>query len=655
MKGGGISVSKLFRLEHNGAFLLIDCAVIVFSIFTAYALRFDFNIPGEFLVAIPYIIIFLVFLNVSYLWIYKIYKRLWRYASVGEFISIGKSVFLATVTFYLVHFVVNHITPSLIIPRSIYILFGIICGCGLIGVRLMYRVTNDNYTRMQDHHRKSLIVGAGGAGLLVARELKHSPTSATYPVVFVDDDIKKVGLEVHGIPVCGGRHDIPRLVEEYQISDIILAIPSASRKQISEIIEICKNTACKVKMMPKMDDIFNGKVSVNLIRDVSVEDLLGRDPIQTDMNEIASYLASKTVMVTGAGGSIGSELCRQIAKFHPAALLMLGHGENSIYEIEIELRNNFPQLKVIPVIADIQDRPRLEQIFGKNKIDVVFHAAAHKHVPLMESNPIEAIKNNILGTKNVADCSDAFGVKKFVMISTDKAVNPTNVMGATKRFAEMYIQNLDDRSETNFVAVRFGNVLGSRGSVIPLFKKQILKGGPVTVTHPEMIRYFMTIPEAVQLVIQAGALASGGEIFVLDMGKPVKISDLAKDLIRLSGFEPDKDIAITYTGIRPGEKLFEEILTGEEGVSATKHDRIYIGQPVAVRFELLNEAICRFREIVSGEVALDHNAVKEILGHYINTYKYSSNVDNESAIHATKEAIRASLELVATIDSKSKM
>lgn len=391
---------------------------------------------------------------------------------------------------------------------------------------------------------------------------------------------------------------IHKAVEQYDIGQIIIAIPSASKCEMKRIIELCKSTKAKLKLIPILNDLIEGKVSINEIRDVEVEDLLGREPVTTDLHGIAGYVEGKTVLVTGAGGSIGSELCRQVARFRPDRLLLLGHGENSIYNIEMELRRSFPGLALMPIIADIQDMARMDEVFGQYRPQVVFHAAAHKHVPLMERNPAAAIKNNVLGTKNVAQCASKYAAERFVLISTDKAVNPTNVMGATKRLAEMIVQSLSRNSQTVFAAVRFGNVLGSRGSVIPRFKEQIKQGGPVTVTHPDMVRYFMTIPEAVQLVIQAGALAQGGEVFILDMGKPVRIVDLAKDLIRLSGFEPDKDISIEFTGIREGEKLFEELLTDEEGISSTKHDRIYIGKPAVVDAAPLFAEIDRLHEIV---------------------------------------------------------
>ncbi|UOF88969.1 polysaccharide biosynthesis protein [Fodinisporobacter ferrooxydans] len=450
--------------------------------------------------------------------------------------------------------------------------------------------------QMQPKQHKILIVGAGDAGVLVAKELQNTKSRMT-PVAFVDDDPAKHHRSVFGLPIVGGCGQIIEVVQNLNIDTIVVAIPSASREKISNILNICYQTSATVKILPSVSEWIVGKNTTELIREVSMEDLLGREPIQVNLTEVSGYIAGQTVLVTGAGGSIGSEICRQIAHLAPNTLLLLGHGETSIFQIDLELRNAFPNLSIIPIIADIQNLSAIRQVFHAYGPNVVFHAAAHKHVTLMEMNPLEAIKNNVLGTRNVAQCAHETKGSHFVMISSDKAVNPTSVMGATKRLAELVIQSYNERSETKFSAVRFGNVLGSRGSVIPVFKQQIQKGGPVTVTHPEMVRYFMTIKEAVQLVIQAGALAKGGEIFILDMGRPVKIVDLAKDLIRLSGFRPDIDIPISFTGIRPGEKLFEELLTNEEGISATKHNTIFVSKPSGYCKESTSEFISIFESL----------------------------------------------------------
>lgn len=447
-----------------------------------------------------------------------------------------------------------------------------------------------------------LIIGAGCAGEMVVKELEKNPQLNKKAVAIIDDDITRIGDQVSGVDIVGTRNSILKIVKLYKIDEIIFSIANISKKGKKEIIDICKNTNCKIKTIPGIYEIIDGKVDIKQVRDVEIEDLLGREPIEVDFNLMGSYIQDSTILVTGAGGSIGSELCRQIANIRPKKLIMLDNYENNLYSIQQELIRKYgDSIKMIAVVASIREQKRIEKIFDKYRPEVVFHAAAHKHVPLMENSPGEAIKNNIFGTLNVAMLSSKYNVKRFLLISTDKAVNPTNVMGATKRAAEMIIQSLNEESKTEFVAVRFGNVLGSNGSVIPLFKKQIEEGGPVTVTHPKIIRYFMTIEEAVGLVIQAGGMAKGGEIFVLDMGEPVKILDLAKNLIRLSGFEPDVDIKIVFTGLRPGEKLYEELLMSEEGLLDTKHKKIFIGRPIDFDKNDLQKYLIELRNIVLEE------------------------------------------------------
>ena len=447
-----------------------------------------------------------------------------------------------------------------------------------------------------------LIIGAGCAGEMVVKELEKNPQLNKKAVAIIDDDITRIGDQVSGVDIVGTRNSILKIVKLYKIDEIIFSIANISKKGKKEIIDICKNTNCKIKTIPGIYEIIDGKVDIKQVRDVEIEDLLGREPIEVDFNLMGSYIQDSTILVTGAGGSIGSELCRQIANIRPKKLIMLDNYENNLYSIQQELIRQYgDSIKMIAVVASIREQKRMEKIFDKYRPEVVFHAAAHKHVPLMEGSPGEAIKNNIFGTLNVAMLSSKYNVKRFLLISTDKAVNPTNVMGATKRAAEMIIQSLNEESKTEFVAVRFGNVLGSNGSVIPLFKKQIEEGGPVTVTHPKIIRYFMTIEEAVGLVIQAGGMAKGGEIFVLDMGEPVKILDLAKNLIRLSGFEPDVDIKIVFTGLRPGEKLYEELLMSEEGLLDTKHKKIFIGRPIDFDKNDLQKYLIELRNIVLEE------------------------------------------------------
>jgi len=592
----------------------IDILIIWLSVYSSYLFRFDGDVPSDYT---PQLVLYMVvstLLCTISMYYFKLYNRVWQYASVGEIVSILKAVVVGCIASYLVTYILSgwQRVPISIFLRAfetILLLMG--------GSRFAWRVVRDNWVVKNNRNRKALIIGAGDCGSMIAKELFQNPASKTTPVAFVDDDRYKHKMHIHGIPVVGDRASILHTVNSFEIDDIIIAIPSVPKKEISKIIEICKKTKAKLKMIPNISDFVHGKVSIKEIREVDVEDLLGRDPIKVDLEGIANYVENKIVLVTGAGGSIGSELCRQIAPFRPRKLLLLGHGENSIYTIEMELRDRFPDLILETVIADVQDRARLNDVFQKFSPQVVFHAAAHKHVPLMERNPSEAIKNNVFGTKNVAECSDEYGVERFVLISTDKAVNPTSIMGATKRIAEMIIQALDTRSRTKFVAVRFGNVLGSRGSVIPHFKKQIARGGPVTVTHPDMIRYFMTIPEAVQLVIQAGSFAEGGEIFILDMGEPVKIVDLAKDLIRLSGFEPGVDIAIEFTGIRPGEKLYEEILTSEEGTTSTKHDRIFVGKPSVINNAELELEIKHLEKVLGSE----QGPIKQMIKHIVPTFQ----------------------------------
>lgn len=565
--------------------MLFDTLLINIALFGSFYLRFYDQgiIPPEYIVTYRQaVIIGTVFLLLVFHF-FGLYKNIWRYASVGELLSIVYAVTVGTAaTVLLVYFFspmrLPHIVSALFLMLVIFLTGGIRFSQRLLQENSVFSVRNKD-------QKKILIIGAGDAGVVALRELKKRDFRDGIPIGFIDDSPDKLNLQVQGFPVLGSRADIPKIVKKFEVDEIIIAIPSATGDIIREIVEICKESpAASLKILPGVHDLLSGKISVSTIREVQVEDLLGRDPVSVDLEEMAGYLKGQTVMVTGAGGSIGSELCRQIVNFSPAQLVLAGHGENSIFDIEQELKD-FP---VTAEIFDIKDPEKVDLIFKKLKPAVVFHAAAHKHVPLMEGNPEEALKNNILGTSNLALAADKTGVKTFVLISTDKAVNPTSVMGASKRIAEMVIQDLDRKSPTKYVAVRFGNVLGSRGSVIPTFQKQIMNGGPVTVTHPNMMRYFMTIPEAAQLVIQAGAMALGGEIFILDMGKPIKIVDLAKDLIRLSGLEPDRDIQIVFTGIRPGEKLYEELLTSEEGTNSTKHRRIFVARPNNIDSEAIS-------------------------------------------------------------------
>ncbi len=531
---------------------------------------------------------------------FGLYSQVWSYASVPELLRIVWAVTVDTLISAII--IYGYALPDPGFPRSVLAIGWFLKVAALGITRLALRIRREWYTAQRTEEagrHRVLIVGAGDAGAMLAREYAKHPELGCTVVGFLDDDPHKQGYFVGGKPVLGTRDDIGEIARRSKVTHLVIAMPSVKGSVVREVVEAGRQLNLHIKTVPGLFELMNGTVSVSQIRDVQIEDILGRDEIRVDLEAIAAYVTGEVVLVTGAGGSIGSELCRQAARFHPRQLLLLGHGENSIYEIDLELRQKYPHLEIRPLIADVQDEVRIRRIFERFRPGVVFHAAAHKHVPLMELNPEEAIKNNVLGTLNVAQAADFYRTKRFVLISSDKAVNPTSVMGATKRAAEYVIQTLAQTSKTVFVAVRFGNVLGSRGSVIPLFKKQIANGGPVTVTDPRMVRYFMTIPEAVQLVIQAASMGAGGEIFVLDMGNPVRIDDLARDLIRLSGFEPDVDIPIVYTGVREGEKLFEELLTAEEGTLATMHERIFVARGDSVSEELLAGFVEGMRELVS--------------------------------------------------------
>lgn len=507
----------------------------------------------------------------------KLYDSLWEFASTAELVR----VFIASVISAGVC-VVGMMMLKISMPRSFVLLYAGALTALCSALRLLYRELRR--ARMRSHggigQKRTMLIGGGQAGSMVLREFQFSAHSENNVVCIIDDDRSKHGSYMRGVKIVGGRDDILHMAEKYGVEEIVLAIPSASRRERLDILDICHLTGCSLRTLPGLYQLANGEVSIQSIKHVDIEDLLGRDTVKTDLNEVKAYVQDKVVLVTGGGGSIGSELCRQAAAMGPKQLIVFDIYENNAYDLQMELRHRHPELDLVVLIGSVRDETRVNNIFAKYHPNLVCHAAAHKHVPLMEDSPFEAIKNNVFGTYNVARAADRFGTQRFILISTDKAVNPTNVMGASKRICEMVVQTVNERSKTEFVAVRFGNVLGSAGSVIPLFRKQIKEGGPVTVTHKEVIRYFMTIPEAVQLIFQANAYANGGEIFVLDMGEPVKIDNLARNMIRLSGFEPDVDIKIEYTGLRPGEKLYEELLMSGEGLKKTKNDLIYIGSEV---------------------------------------------------------------------------
>lgn len=554
-------------------FFLIDSCIVISAIFMGYwLLHPTLNVYSDKLIVLSAVTLLISHHIAAY--IFHLYDRVWSVASVRELLTIGYAVTISVATASLLQFIIEQDIYFRVMTVT-WFLHIVMIG----GSRFIVRIINDKESfRNTDNLKRVLIVGAGQGGAKLIRNLKHEQNPDSIPVAIVDDDQNKQNLKIMNVTVLGTTRDIPELVDRFKIDEIIIAIPSLGKFGIKSIYDRCAQTKIKVKIMPKIEDVMTGKVSVSDIKEVNIEDLLGRDEIKLDMAAISTKIKDKTILVTGAGGSIGSEICRQVMRFQPRKLLLLGHGENSIYNILMELSQKIADsTEIIPLIADIQDRERIFEIVRNHRPDVIYHAAAHKHVPLMEHNPAEAVKNNIFGTKNVAEAAHEFHVGNFVMVSTDKAVNPPNVMGATKRIAEMIVQNLARHSKTTFAAVRFGNVLGSRGSVVPRFKEQIAIGGPVTVTHPDMTRYFMTIPEASRLVIQAGALAHGGEVFVLDMGEPVKIVDLARNLIRLSGFT-EEEVKIEFTGIRPGEKMYEELLNPEEIQEEHIYPKIHVGK-----------------------------------------------------------------------------
>ena len=551
---------------------------------------------------------------------FRLYQGIWKYASASDLVNIIVACLVSAVTQ-----TVGMTLMGLRFPRSYPFMYFAVLTAGISMFRFTYRILAYFRQKQQglikEGKTNTMIVGAGEAGNTLLKELQNSKFVEQNVCCLVDDDPGKIGKYLRGVLVAGNRKDICRLAEEYHIDEIMIAIPSASHAEIQELLDICSQTSCKLKVLPGIYQLVNGEVSVSKLRNVEIEDLLGREPIDTQVESIMGYVSGKVVLVTGGGGSIGSELCRQIARHEPRQLVIFDIYENNAYDIQQELKRDYPELNLVVLIGSVRNTHRINGVFEKYHPQIVYHAAAHKHVPLMEDSPNEAIKNNVMGTYKTAQAADKYGVSRFVLISTDKAVNPTNIMGASKRLCEMVIQMMNNRSKTEFVAVRFGNVLGSNGSVIPLFKKQIEEGGPVTVTHPDIIRYFMTIPEAVSLVLQAGARAKGGEIFVLDMGKPVKILDLALNLIRLSGLKPYEDIDIVFTGLRPGEKLYEELLMDEEGLQSTDNELIHIGKPIDFDEELFIHQLEELDELSR----MDSPKIKEKVMEVVPTYHMKEN------------------------------
>ncbi|MDD5131472.1 MAG: nucleoside-diphosphate sugar epimerase/dehydratase [bacterium] len=606
-------------------FLLFIADLIIFplSLYLAYIFRFDGNIPMAFFVQFKRTILIFLGIRIVVNVFFGLYKGLWRYLGIHDFITIFKSITMASVIIVAVltylskysqpfqdYMGMNH-------PRSIYVIEWLITLLLVGGTRSFVRIYREVHIKRSTELKELLIVGAGNAGEMLVRDIQRNPQTGYLPIGFVDDDSELVGERIHNVKILGKVKEIPEIVNRYNIKEIMIAVPSVGSKEMREIVKYCQESGCIYKTMPGINDVANGRVTIKQIRNVEIDDLLGREKINLDIPAISSYLAGKVVMITGAGGSIGSELAKQVLKFEPKSLLLIDNNENSIYFLDLEFNPYRAQFPIQTIVEDITNEDQMRIIIRKYKPQVIFHAAAHKHVHLMERFPEKAIRNNVLGTLNMCQLSVEAGVEKFILISTDKAVNPTSVMGATKRIAELVIQGMNGHDMTKFMCVRFGNVLGSSGSVIPLFKRQIAQGGPVTVTDPEVNRYFMTIPEAVQLVIQAGAIGEHGNIFVLDMGEPVKIVDLAKELIRLSGLKDGEDIEIVFTSLRPGEKMEEELFSKTEGVSLTKYKKIFMARNTRVEIKKITKNIMELENIAKTENREKLMAkIKEIISEY---------------------------------------
>ena len=606
--------------------LMDICGMFAAGILSLY-IRYDFkfmDIPRLFINTVMEAFPVNVIITILIYWLFRLYKSVWRYASDSELFNILVAVFICALIQPVIFLVMG-----VRMPFSYPFFYGFFMLAFSAGTRFSYRIL-----RVLQHRRilgmqkssdiNCMIIGAGASGNTIIKEIQTSSYLRMNPVCVIDDNPICHGKYLRGVPIVGDRNTIPDNVQKYNVSEIIIALPSAKKSQMKGILEICRDTGCKMRILPGVYQLINGDVNVSKLREVDIEDLLGREPVEVNIDEILGYVENKTVLVTGGGGSIGSEICRQVAAHNPKKLIIVDIYENTTYEVQQELNREHPGLDLTVLIASVRNTHRMNSIMKEYRPDIIYHAAAHKHVPLMEESPNEAIKNNVFGTLKTAVAADKYGVKKFVMISTDKAVNPTNIMGASKRICEMIIQTMDKHSETDFVAVRFGNVLGSNGSVIPLFKKQIEAGGPVTVTHPDIIRYFMTIPEAVSLVLQAGAYAKGGEIFVLDMGEPIKILDLAKNLIKLSGYKVDEDIKIEFTGLRPGEKMYEELLMDEEGLTATANKMIHIGKPI----ELDEEEFAKGLQALEEASLKDSPHIKEVVSRIVPTYTIDKSEEN---------------------------
>lgn len=606
-------------LQRIIALVIMDVMSILLVSFAALYIRYDFSfqdIDPMFFKHCENLLIPNIIGTLLFFVIWKLYRSVWRYASANELVNIVGATACAS----LAQFVYCKFTDNRM-PRSYSVLYFFLLTLAICCIRFGYRILRlINNKRMnllgKEHCVNVMIIGAGAGGDMILKEIENSRYLSMRAKCIIDDQPGCHGKLMRGVPIVGGRESILDAVGRYSIDEIIFAIPSAGVQTRKEILDICKESGCKLRTIPGTYQLINGDVSVSSLKEVEIEDLLGREPIRINTEEVLDHVGGKVVLVTGGGGSIGSELCRQLAAHHPKQLIILDIYENNAYDIQQELSRKYPDLDLVVLIASVRNKERIDSIFETYRPNIVYHAAAHKHVPLMEDSPHEAIKNNVFGTYKVAQAADRYGVDKFVLISTDKAVNPTNIMGASKRLCEMLIQSMNRSSRTNYVAVRFGNVLGSNGSVIPLFKKQIAEGGPVTVTHPDIIRYFMTIPEAVSLVLQAGAYAKGGEIFVLDMGEPVKILDLATNLIKLSGYRVGEDIQIVFTGLRPGEKMYEELLMNEEGLKETANKMIFIGKPIEFDEELFRSQLVELEREAVDENSDIRAAVEKIVTTY---------------------------------------
>ncbi|MBO6196265.1 MAG: polysaccharide biosynthesis protein [Butyrivibrio sp.] len=631
------------KLYRRTGLIIYDIISVIVASYVAILIRYEFRIgtiPDHFLDPVTTFLPLNILITLAVFYFFKLYDSLWAYAGEREMQNLVMACVLSGVINAIgLQFFKSEDQP---VPQSYYFLYTFLLITFIFVSRFSYRFLRGQKHRAENKHNSKavMIIGAGEAANIIIKEIITSNYSTMSIKCIIDDDTEKWGKYIQGIRVVGGRERIVECADLYDIDEIIVAMPSISRQELRKILDICKNTDCKLRSLPGMYQLVNGEVNVSRLRDVEVEDLLGRDPIAVDLDSIAGYVSGKTVMVTGGGGSIGSELCRQIAQHSPKRLIIVDIYENNAYDIQQELKTKCPDLDLVVLIASVRNTLRINTIFEQYQPDIVYHAAAHKHVPLMEDSPGEAIKNNVFGTWKTAMAAAMNGTKKFVLISTDKAVNPTNVMGASKRICEMIVQTFNKHYDTEFVAVRFGNVLGSNGSVIPLFKKQIMAGGPVTVTDPNIIRYFMTISEAVSLVLQAGAFAKGGEIFVLDMGEPVRILDLAENLIKLSGFKVGEDIKIEFTGLRPGEKLYEEMLMDEEGLQDTANKMIHIGKPIELDEMKFFAELERLHKAARAESPDIKSLVREI----VTTYHPTDNEDDKTAEHM--EALKKAAEKI---------